>query len=234
MPPSDRVPQPAPQSSVQRFGRLERIVHWTNATLFLFLIVTGFSLRGAPVFRELHYRGAVKFLHLWVGYALPVPVLLGMVGHIGAPLRDDFRRIARWTADDTRWWRRASRPAAMVGKFNPGQKLNAAFIGSCIIVFPVTGTVMRWANTFPEWMRTGADFTHVWFAIFLLVVTIGHITMAATRPMAMRAITTGTVDAAWARHEHPRWYAEMRAATQPTAADPDSLEIVSDEVGTAS
>ena len=198
-----------PSPTLPRFGALQRAVHWTNGTLFIFLIVTGFSLYGAPGFNQIGYRGTVKALHLWVGYALPLPVLLGIATRAGAQLRQDFARIGRWTDDDTRWWRRSSRSAAKVGKFNPGQKLNAVFIGACIIVFPITGTVMRWATVFPLWMRRGADFTHSWFGIFVLVVTVGHIMMALARPESMRGMLSGRVSAQWAKHEHPRWYAEM-------------------------
>ncbi len=208
-----------------RFGRVERAVHWANATLFLFLIITGFSLYGAPGFRYLTHRGTVKFLHLWVGYALPIPVLLTIAIRAGAPLRDDFRRVSRWTADDSRWWRKRTRPAANVGKFNPGQKLNTVFIGACLVVFPVTGTAMRWANIFPLWMRRGADFTHSWFAIAVLAITIGHIMMALARPEAMRAILRGDVSDQWAAHEHPRWHAEMIRNTTSSQAENSSDPI---------
>ncbi len=188
--------------------------------LFIFLTITGFSLYGAPGFRWIGYRGTVKDLHLWVGYALPFPVLFAILTRAGAQFRKDCKRFARWTVDDSRWWRKRTRPSAKLGKFNPGQKLNAIYIGACIIVFPVTGTAMRWANVFPLWMRRGADFTHSWFAIFLLAVILGHILMAITRPEPMRAILRGTVDAKWAQHEHPRWHAEMTTASHRRDSDP--------------
>jgi formate dehydrogenase subunit gamma len=216
-----------------RFGAVERAVHWANAALFLFLIVTGFSLYGWPGFRWIGYRGAVKDLHLWVGYALPVPVVIAVLTRGGAQFRDDCRRFARWTIDDSRWWRAKTRPLAKVGKFNPGQKLNAVFIGACIVVFPITGTAMRWANVFPLWMRRGADFTHSWFAIALFPIVVGHIVMALARPEAMQAILNGHVDPAWAAHEHPRWHAEMTEATPPVAlpaSSPMVHETVQEEI----
>ncbi len=225
-----QLDQGAAATSFVRFGRVERTVHWANATLFLFLLVTGFSLYGAPGFRLLAHRGTVKALHLWVGYTLPIPVLLGIATRAGRQLRDDFKRFGRWTADDSRWWRRRTRPTAKVGKFNPGQKLNAAFVGACIVIFPITGTVMRWANVFPLWMRSGADFTHSWFAIFLFMATVGHITMALSRPESMRGILRGKVSAHWAKHEHPRWHAEMLASVPDGSTTVKQTEIVSDEV----
>lgn len=225
-----------------RFGGAERALHWANAALFLFLIVTGFSLYGWPGFRLIGRRGVLKDLHLWVGYALPIPVILTLITKAGAQFREDCKRFARWTPDDSRWWRPKTRAAAKVGKFNPGQKLNAIYVGACIIVFPITGTAMRWANVFPLWMRRGADFTHSWFAIALFVIVLGHIFMALARPEAMRAIIKGHVDPAWAAREHPRWHAEMSAAPRaPTNNNgpaqppmPGWQEISSGEVGVGS
>jgi formate dehydrogenase subunit gamma len=200
---------PRAESRLARFDRVERAVHWTNAAMFLFLLATGYTLAGAPGTGWIGNRRSVEDLHTYVGYALPFPVLLGIATHAGRQLREDLHRIARWTADDSRWWRRDSRHAARIGKFNPGQKLNAAFIGASIIVMPITGTFLRWPSYFPEYWRFGADFTHRWFALAILVVTIGHIAMALSRPKSLRGMVSGKVSPEWARDEHPRWWAEV-------------------------
>ena len=85
-------------------------------------------------------------------------------------------------------------------------------------MFLATGTVMRWNQTFALRQRSGADFTHRWFAFALLAVTIGHILMALARPESMRGILKGRVSAKWAHHEHPRWYAEVTEAGGVTEA----------------
>jgi formate dehydrogenase subunit gamma len=206
-----------PASRLPRFDAVERAVHWTNAALFLFLIVTGFTLYGAPGTGWIGHKHALVVLHTWVGYALPIPVVLGIATRLGRQLRDDFRRFARWTIDDYRWWRRRTRRAARLGKFNPGQKLNAVFIGACIVVMPVTGTPLRWPSYFSHTIVSGADFTHRWFAFAILLVTVGHIVMAAARPSSLRGMVTGKVAPEWARHEHPRWYQEVRETGSPGA-----------------
>ena len=199
---------PAPVRIV-RFDRVERALHWTNALLFCDLLLTGLVLYGFPGTGWVGNRLVVKDLHVYAGYALPWPVLLAMLAPAGRQVRDDIRRFARWTDDDRRWWRRSTRSTAAVGKFNPGQKLNAVFTGACIMVMATTGIVMRFPSVFADRWRTGADFTHRWFAIALLCTITGHILMSITRPEAMRGILTGRVRASWARHEHPRWAAEV-------------------------
>ncbi len=202
-----------------RFDRVERAVHWTNGLLFLVLLGTGFTLYGAPGTGWVGNRLSIKEIHTWVGYAMPIPILLGIATHAGKQLRSDLHRFSRWTADDRRWWRRSTKPQARIGKFNPGQKLNAAFIGACIIVMPVTGTFLRFPTVFALHWRSGADFTHRWFAFALLLVTFGHILIALSRPASLRGMVTGRVPRAWARHEHPRWYAEVTALETIDAAD---------------
>ncbi len=214
-----------------RFDRVERAVHWTNAALFLFLILSGETLNGAPGTGWVGNKRIVIELHTYVGYGLLVPVLLGIATHAGHQLRDDMHRIARWTADDHRWWRRASRGSARIGKFNPGQKLNAAFIGACILVMPASGTFLRWPAYFPHSFVNGADFTHRWFALAILVVTVGHILMALARPASLRGMITGKVPRAWAREEHPRWYAEMTGNEATASGRPEPATKPQRETG---
>ena len=210
-----------PPPDVQRFGRVERAVHWTNAALVLFLLASGFNLYGTSWLRFVGNRATVKDLHAWAGYLLPIPVVLGSIGRAGRQFREDLRRFSRWTADDKLWWSTEARRHAHLGKFNPGQKLNAVFVGACIIVFLATGIVLRWHERFPLWQRTGADFTHRWFSIVLAIVTVGHILMAMFRPQAMRGIIQGRVRSSWASAHHPRWYAEV---SDPEASTPDDAE----------
>ena len=51
-----------------------------------------------------------------------------------------------------------------MGKFNAGQKLNAAFtLGSILVLFG-TGAIMFFSSAFPDDIRTGATFVHDWLA----------------------------------------------------------------------
>ena len=96
-----------------------------------------------------------------------------------------------------------------LGKFNPGQKLNATFIGASILVMLMTGSILKWYGPFSDSWRQGATFVHDWFAIGLLFAIIGHITLAFRDPDALNGMTHGTVPTGWAKRHRPRWYAEM-------------------------
>ena len=88
-------------------------------------------------------------------------------------------------------------PAArgvQLGKFNPGQKLNATFIGAAMVVMLMSGSIMRWYEPFSDSWRQGATFVHDWFAIGLLFAIIGHIVLAFRDPDALNGMVHGWVE----------------------------------------
>jgi formate dehydrogenase subunit gamma len=195
-----------------RFDRLERAVHWCNATLFLVLLATGASLYAGPLSTIVAHRHAVKTIHVYAGLLLPVPLLLGLLLPYGRQLRRDVARFNRWTADDRRWWSRRTRASAQLGKFNPGQKLNAVFVGASIVIMLATGSIMRWFEPFPDSIRTGATFVHDCIFIALIFVIVGHVMFALADFDSLRSMVRGWVPEQWARRERPRWWAEVVAA----------------------
>ena len=199
-----------PPDPIPRFDRVERTLHWVNATLFGVPMLTGAALYAGPVSTIVGNRVVVRTLHVYSGLALPLPLLVAILGRRGTRLRDDLGRLNRWTRDDARWFRRRHRRAVALGKFNPGQKLNAAFIGGAAIVMLATGSIMRWFEPFPIDWRTGATFMHDWFALGIWVAVLGHIFFALRDGDALDAmVSSGTVPAAWARTKAPRWYQEV-------------------------
>jgi len=193
-------------------------VHWCNATLFLILLFTGASLYFAPLSTVVAHRHAVKTIHVYAGLLLPVPLLLGILSPAGRQLRRDIGRFNRWTADDRRWWSRRGRAEVQLGKFNPGQKLNAVFVGAAIVIMLMTGSIMRWFEPFPDSWRTGATFVHYWVFITLIVVVTGHVMFALADFDSLRSMVRGWVPEQWARRERPRWWAEIVAARPPEPA----------------
>ena len=172
-----------------RFDRVERVVHWTNAVLFFVCLVTAAMLYVGPLSGIVGRRDLVKDVHVWAGVALPVPLVLGW---LSPAFRADARRINRWSADDKRWLRTLGRdPYVELGKFNPGQKLNAAFTAGAIVVMLATGYVMRWFEPFPLDWRTGATFVHDWLAAALVITITGHIVFALRDGEGLRAMLRG-------------------------------------------
>jgi formate dehydrogenase subunit gamma len=213
--------RPPGEDDLERFAAVERIVHWTNAALFLLLLLTGAALYVGPLSTIVGRRELVKSVHVVAGLLLPLPLVAGLAGPWRRPLRDDVRRLNRWDGDDGRWVRRLGRdPSVPVGKFNAGQKLNAAFVAGAIVVMLATGSIMRWFSPFPDDWRTGATFVHDWVFLVGCVVVAGHIAFALGDPASLRSMIGGRVPARWARRHRAKWYAEAVGDDRAEPATP--------------
>jgi formate dehydrogenase subunit gamma len=205
--------RPKPEPPLLRPDRVERTVHWITATLFGLLMLTGAAHYAGPISALVGNREVVRTVHVYSGLLLPVPLLIAVLGRRGARLRTDLGRLNRWSRDDARWFRRAQRHQVALGKFNPGQKLNAALIAGTIVVMLGTGSIMKWFDLFPLDWRTGATFVHDWFALLVWILVLGHIAFALRDGDALDSMLGGTVPAAWAKKKAPLWYEELRSPT---------------------
>jgi formate dehydrogenase subunit gamma len=199
----------ASAGTIARFTHAERALHWTTAAVVLVCAVTGLVLYVGPLTALVGRRTLVKDVHVVAGLAMPVPLVLAYAGRWRAGVRADVRRLSRWTRADRRWLASRGRDAAAaVGKFNAGQKLNAAFVAGMIPIMVATGSMMRWYEPFDVRYRTGATFVHDWTAIATWVVVTGHILFALADPGSLRGMVSGRVTRLWAEDHHPRWAAE--------------------------
>jgi formate dehydrogenase subunit gamma len=107
-----------------------------------------------------------------------------------------------------------------VGKFNAGQKANAALTVGSIGVLLFSGVTMWFTGLAGIAWRSGATFVHDWFALALGLLVVGHLTMALRDPHAMTGIRTGQVPLRWARAEHGAWARDVAGAPDETPADP--------------
>jgi formate dehydrogenase subunit gamma len=207
-----------------RFDTVERAVHWVTAGLFGVLMLTGAALYAGPISTLVGRRELLRTVHVASGLALPIPILVGMLGRWGSRLRGDLSRLSRWISDDRKWLRRRTRGDAQLGKFNPGQKLNAVFLGAAGVMMLVSGFMLKWFSLFGLELRTGATFVHDWFALGIWVAVIGHVLFAFHDPVALRGMVHGTVPARWARKLRPRWYEEAtgRSADRLKQSSTDS------------
>ena len=98
-----------------------------------------------------------------------------------------------------------------LGKFHPGQKLNATFVAASIVVMLATGSTMHWFEHFSDDWRTGATFVHDWFALGIGLSAAGHIAFALSDPDAFGGMVRGWVPRKWAQAKRARWLAEVDA-----------------------
>ena len=85
---------------VVRFSRAQRWLHWSNATLFLVLLITGMTLYIPALSRVVGRRVLEKDIHVYSGLLLPIPLLAAYAGHWRGAVRRAVRRLARWSLDD--------------------------------------------------------------------------------------------------------------------------------------
>lgn len=199
---------------VVRFGVGSRAVHACIGVLVLSCIATAAVLYNGSLANLVGHRYLVRQIHLWSGFAMTVPLLAGVVSR---GYRSDLSQLNRFGRGDWRWLRSRRRRdgTVVVGKFNAGQKLNASLSAGALAVLVLTGSVMyfsRWTSL--SW-RSGATFTHDWFALGLGLLVLGHVAFALRDPIALRSAVTGEVPLSWARTEHPGWADEVAAAAPP-------------------
>jgi formate dehydrogenase subunit gamma len=202
------------RARLERFDVAEQALHWVNALLVGVLVATAAILYIGPLSGLVGRRELVRLTHVCTGLALPFPLLVARFGPWRRAFVADVRALARFDDDDRRWLRSLGRATDVrMGKFHPGQKLNAAFTLGAMIVLLATGAVMYWFRFFPVDWRTGATFVHDWLAILLAVVVAGHVRMALKDADARRSMTQGWVPTIWARRHRPKWYEELTGHT---------------------
>jgi formate dehydrogenase gamma subunit len=212
-------------AALLRFDGVERAVHWVNALLFAVLILTGAALYFGPLTALVGRRELVERIHVYSGLALPVPLVLALAGGWGRQLRADIGRFNRFSPADRAWLRAASetrarrariRAGLRTGKFNAGQKLNAAFTVGAGLVMLASGVILRWYRPWPLTWRAGATFVHNWLAFGFFVVIAGHVLLALSDRAALRSMIIGTISRTWALRHAPGWIDELEPAETAT------------------
>jgi formate dehydrogenase subunit gamma len=212
-----------PPALLERFTLAERCVHWTTAGFMLTLIATGAILYLPELSVAVGHRQVIALIHLYSGFGLPIPMAAGLLSHA---YRADLRRLNRHSPDDRAWLRsrawkrgRAEEMGLRVGKFNAGQKLNAAFMCGAILVMLGTGILMWFPHLVSVQMRTGATFVHDWLALTIGFVIIGHIWFALGDAQSRQGMRHGSVPRWWAQDEHGLWADEVLSEFAAPDAD---------------
>jgi formate dehydrogenase subunit gamma len=202
------IPTASEPATVPRFGGTERAVHWVHAVAFFSLLASGLALYLPVLATMVGNRPLLKAWHLaTAGLWLTAVLTLAAVGD-RRRLRRTRQELERFTDDDLAWLR--GRPARS-GRFNAGQKLHAILQAALAALFVITGvllylgerdTALRFAGTIP---------VHDACTFFATSLLAGHLYLALvhepTRP-ALRGMTAGRVDAAFAAEHHAAWTPE--------------------------
>ncbi len=203
--------------TILRFNWVERFAHWTLATTFIILALTGLNLIigksvilplfGEAAFGTLSAYGKIAHNYLaWPFMAALVMIVLLWIIH-NMPDKVDLE----WIKQGGGLLKKGVHPPAR--KFNAGQKLIfwSVVIGGAGLSY--TGIMML----FPAEVATAADWQfyqiiHALIAAALSAIVIAHIYIGSVgMEGAFDAMGSGEVDENWAKEHHSLWVEEVQA-----------------------
>lgn len=225
---------------IERFTPFERAAHWSNATAFVILGVSGIVMAfgkffllpviGQTLFGYLTYL--LKNLHNFAGplFAVSLAIVFLTFLRDNLPERGDLKWLVRL--------------GGMLGKkevpshrFNAGEKL--VFWGGVLVLGAIvvaSGLVMDKLVpnlVYERHTMQLAQMVHGVAAVLMLAMFFGHIYMGTIGMRgAYTAMRTGYVDDAWAAEHHEYWYEDVKSGRVP-AQRSHPLTIVDDRPETA-
>lgn len=204
---------------VPRFSRAERLLHWVNALGFFFLLATGLILYLPSLSVLVSRRQTIQYIHFWGGVAwlgaLAAVIVLG-----GRRLLATARELDSFDRDDRLWLRRRRAPQ---GRFNAGQKINAALTAAFTILFGVSGLLLWFGEQDTRYRFASTVILHDGLMYVSLGLLVGHLYLALIHPAtrhALRGMTLGDVRVEWAMKHHEKWEPEgvrIDRGTPPSA-----------------
>jgi formate dehydrogenase subunit gamma len=192
---------------VRRFSRTERLLHWVNALGFFFLLATGLILYLPRLSELVSRRQTIQAYHFWAGVGW-LAVLAAVVVLGGRRLLATARELERFDGDDLRWLRGRKAPQ---GRFNAGQKINAALTAAFTILFGVSGLLLWFGEQDTRFRFASTVILHDGLMYVSLVLLVGHLYLALIHPAtrhALRGMTLGDVRVEWAMRHHAKWEPE--------------------------
>jgi formate dehydrogenase subunit gamma len=204
-------PPNRPARLLRRFTLTERVLHWTHASAFLVMLATGLILYLPILSTWISRRNLVKNVHL--GTALAWAVAIALVFALGnrRALRAAWREVERIDRDDRRW---LSLRRARQGRFNAGQKVNVILTVAFALLFALSGFFLWLGERDHRFIFAGTGTVHDLLTFASVGLLAGHLYLALIHPTtrhALRGITTGEVDADWAKKHHAKWVEETGA-----------------------
>lgn len=191
---------------VRRFSRTERTLHWVNAVGFFLLLATGLILFLPSLSVDVGRRPLIKDIHFWGGIGwVAALVLVALLGDRRGILRT-ARELDLFAREDVNWLRRR-RPAEQ-GRFNAGQKLNAALNAAFVVLFLVSGLLLWVGEQDTRFRFASTVVLHDGLLYASVALLLGHLYLSLIHPAtrhALRGMVLGTVREEWARRHHARW-----------------------------
>ena len=192
---------------VRRFSPVERLLHWLNALGFFYLLATGLILYLPRLSVLVSRRQLIQSIHFWGGVGW-LGVLAAVLVLGGRRLLKTARELESFDRDDLEWLRGRRTPQ---GRFNAGQKINAALTAAFTILFGVSGLLLWFGEQDTRFRFASTVILHDGVMYASLVLLVGHLYLALIHPStrhALRGMTLGDVRVEWAAQHHAKWKPE--------------------------
>lgn len=208
---------PRSGKTVERWTLNERRLHWTTATLFIVLTITGLSLlygrhvliplMGYPGFS--FYAAGAKWFHNILGPVFMLALLTILVKFFK---HNFFNKV------DIEWFKAFGgmvgdkHPSA--GRMNGGEKVWYWTLATAGIALCLSGLVLDFPNFDQEReVIQVAHIIHLATALVLIAFSFGHIYIGTIGTEgALEGMTTGQVDVAWAEQHHDLWLKDVQSS----------------------
>ncbi len=204
---------------LRRFSRTERALHWVHASAFFVLLGTGLVLYLPRLSEFVGRRPLIKDAHFYTGVGWAAAILLIAAAGDRRGLRRTARELNLFDADDRRWLLGRHAPQ---GRFNAGQKLNAAITAALAILFFATGLLLWYGERDTRFRLPSTILVHDSLMYASLLIVAGHLYLSLVHPStrhALRAMTLGTVREEWAREHHAKWVEELQPVIEPVPTE---------------
>ncbi|NJD52399.1 MAG: hypothetical protein FIB07_05970 [Candidatus Methanoperedens sp.] len=190
---------------ILRFDVSSRLLHWSHALVFFWLMITGIILFFTP--KSLLGDPFIKMVHLYASFPfILLPLIIYFRGSIST--RNDIKELMEWGKDDLQWFIGLFKmnKTDIPGKFNAGQKANFLLVLLLIAGFSLTGFLVWMKSMFSRSFVELNFIIHDSLAIMSIILLAGHITLALYYSESLKSIIYGKVDAAWAKEHYPDWF----------------------------
>ncbi len=213
---------------IERFTYFERAAHWSNATAFVILAVSGLVMAfgkfvllpvmGLTLFGWLTY--ALKTAHNFAGPLFAVSLLVVIVTFIrdNLPAKGDLTWLLKGGG-------MLSGQEVPSHRFNAGEKV-VFWVGVFALGLVVVGSGLVLDKLIPGFAYTRGNMQishiiHAVAAVLMMTLFLGHIYIGAIGMKgALNAMRTGVVDDAWAKEHHELWHADVVAGKIPRLRTP--------------
>ncbi|MDH5424704.1 MAG: formate dehydrogenase subunit gamma [Gammaproteobacteria bacterium] len=201
--------------TITRWSIFDRIIHWTVASLFIILAITGLSMLfgryvlipvlGGDGFAA--YASLAMAVHNYLGPLFVAVLVILILSWIKHNMIND---------NDIKWFKAGGggiigNQHVSCGRFNGGEKVWFWIVTLVGLTVGISGLILDFPNL--EQVRStmqNANLVHGALSIIWISIAFGHIYIGTLGSEgSLDGMLTGEVDENWAKQHHDLWYDEV-------------------------